>query len=55
MGTTVNHNKTFISVGAGKFGSVDDQTAIKHDDFLTVLRNNPMYRDAQYKLFQEDG
>ena len=51
----VNHRRRFISVGPAQFGSVNDMTAIKSDTLLCQLRHDPMYRDARYKLFEEDG
>ena len=51
----VNHKRRFISVGKGHYGSVNDKTAVKYDDFIKELRERPLYRDFKYMVYDQEG
>ena len=36
-------------------GSVNDKTAVKSDDFVTQLRNNPLYSNWEYLVYDSEG
>ena len=51
----VNHRRRFISVSNAHMGSVNDKAAVKSDDFVTQLRNDPLYKDWEYFVYDSNG
>lgn len=52
---TVDHHKRFLSVTKSFFGSANDNTICKFDNFMTDLRSGAKYGDVKFNLYNEDG
>lgn len=52
---SVNHNRRFMSVADAQMGSVNDKTACKYDNFVQRLRNDPLYKDTTYMIYDVRG
>eukprot|EP00656_Telonema_subtile_P009254 TRINITY_DN14344_c0_g1_i1.p1 TRINITY_DN14344_c0_g1~~TRINITY_DN14344_c0_g1_i1.p1 ORF type:complete len:245 (-),score=52.71 TRINITY_DN14344_c0_g1_i1:36-770(-) len=52
---TCNHRRFVHSVTVGHPGARNDKTISTLDDFLTAVRSDPLYTDAQYELVDKDG
>ena len=51
----VNHKRRFIWVAPGCMGSVNDQAAVKFDEFVKRLCHDPKYVEQEYKLYDSHG
>lgn len=44
-----------MSVSDAQFGGVNDQSAIKYDQFTKQLRSDPLYKNLKYIVYDENG
>ena len=52
---TVNHKRWIMSVTKGFYGSYNDKTIVKYDNFLTSIHNKELYEDVKFNLRKRDG
>ena len=47
---SVYHDGSFAYVSAGTYGSANDKTLVKFDNFVHALRTAPFYLETAYTL-----
>lgn len=53
--TTVDHSGRILAVTEGFTGATNDKTIIRYDAAVTMIRQDPAYRNRVFRLWNADG
>ena len=52
---TVTHKKRIIAVSSGHYGSMNDKTIVRFDDFICRIKDKRLYDDIEFELYSAEG
>jgi Plant transposon protein len=52
---TVNHHLEIMALQTSKYGSYNDQTICRYDEFIHKIRSGVVYADVKYDLYDSEG